>query len=39
MKQALPWPLGPALVVVAVAAYLLWSAPAENTLPTVYGVF
>ena len=38
MKQALPWLLGAALVVAGVAAYLVWSAPPENTLPKVYGV-
>lgn len=37
-RETLAWVLGAALVVVAVAAWLYWSAPPPNPLQPVYGV-
>ena len=37
-RETLAWIVGAALVVVAVAAWLYWSAPPANPLQNVYGV-
>ena len=38
VREMLPWLIGAALVVAAVAAFLWWTAPPDNTLPDVYEV-
>ena len=37
-RDVLPWVLGAALVVVGVALWLWWTAPADNPLAPVYGL-
>jgi len=38
VRDMLPWIVGAALVVAAVAAFLWWTRPPENRLPEVYEV-